>query len=360
MSAPRTVAFYLPQFHPVPVNDATWGPGFTEWHNVVRARPRFSGHRQPVLPAHLGFYDLRLADTRVAQAALARAHGIDAFCWYHYWFDGERLLNEPFDRMLGNPAEDLPFLLCWANEAWTKNWSGRSGEVIVPQRYSEEGDRRHARWLAAAFADPRYVALDGRPVFLVYQPNDLPDARRTCDVLREEVTRAGVPEPLLLAVNSFRTQILDPGRLGFDGVVEQQPDLNVVRPRWRAALRRALSLLGVVDRYPALTRAPYELVVREALARLDSSSGLLCPTVCPGWDNTPRRPRGGVVLEGATPEAYEVWLRETLRRTHAPLVFVNAWNEWAEGAHLEPDDVHGTSFLEAHRRAVSGAEDDAG
>lgn len=354
MTTPKTVAFFLPQFHPIPTNDAAWGTGFTEWHNVVRARPRFPGHVQPVLPGQLGFYDLRLEDTRLAQIDLARGHRVDAFCWYHYWFDGTRLLHEPFDRMRANVDEDLPFLLCWANEAWTRNWSGRSGEVIVHQRYSADDDRRHGRWLAEVFADPRYVTVDGRPVFLVYQPLDLPDAQRTSDAFREEIVRAGVTEPLLLAVNSFRTRIADPRRLGFDGVVDQQPDLNVVRPGWRPAVRRVAGGLGLVERFPEVTRARYDVVAREALRRTRRhGSDLVCPTVCPGWDNTPRRARGAVVLDGATPEKYERWLSETLDTTGAPLVFVNAWNEWAEGAHLEPDAVHGDAYLHAHLRAVT-------
>jgi len=353
---PGNVAFYLPQFHPVAENDAAWGAGFSEWHNVVAARPRFKGHHQPVLPGEVGFYDLRLDQTRRAQMDLAREHGIDGFCWYHYWFDGHRILNEPFDRMLRDPAEDLPFLLCWANEPWTRQWSGRSGEIIVEQRYSNADDERHMAFLIEVFADPRYITMDGKPVFLVYQPSQLPDAARTCDRWRAMAQRAGFRGLVLLGVESFRARLADPATLGLDGVVEQQPDLATVRPAWRAAPRRAASRLGLARRYPSMVRFPYEVLAARALARLRASpDARRFPTVCPGWYNSPRRDRGAVILTGASPEAYGAWLEETLRTTASPLVFVNAWNEWAEGAHLEPDRASGRAYLRAHRVAVDRA-----
>jgi lipopolysaccharide biosynthesis protein len=357
MHAPRTppalVAFFLPQYHPDPVNDDAWGPGFTEWHTVTRARPRFDGHVQPLLPADLGFYDLRLADTRMAQADLARRSGLAAFCWYHYWFDGRRLLNEPFDRMRRSTDEDFPFLLCWANESWTRNWSGRSGSTIVQQRYSEHDDVAHARWLADnALGDPRQFRVDGRPVLLVYQPTDLPQPRRTCDTIRRVAGAAGVGEPILLAVSSFRSVISDATSLGFDGVVEQQPDLNVVRPRWRAAPRWAASRVGLVrHRYPEVVTFPYDALVSKVLADR-RPEGDRWRTVCPRWDNTPRRARGAVVLTGSTPERYEGWLTASIDRTDKPIVFVNSWNEWGEGAHLEPDSHWGRAYLDATRRAA--------
>ena len=299
----RLAAFLLPQFHPVPINDQTWGPGFTEWHTVVRARPRFRGHAQPVLPADLGFYDLRLAETRIAQAQLALRYGISAFCWYHYWFDGVRLLHEPFDRMRGSPDEQFPFLLCWANETWTRNWSGHSGTTIVAQRYSPEDDLAHARWLVEnAFSDPRYVTVRGRPVFLIYQPKDLPEPQRTCATIRRVVTDAGLAEPLLLAVSSFRSVLRDAKEHGFDGVVPQQPDLNIVRPAWRAAPRWLGHRLHLVrHRYPDVVRFPYPRLVDRVLASHEADQDGVWPTVCPRWDNSPRRAPGAVVLTDSLP-----------------------------------------------------------
>lgn len=350
---PATVAFYLPQFHPIAENDRTWGEGFTEWHNVARARPWYRGHQQPVLPGALGFYDLRLDDTRRQQMALARRYGVDGFCWYHYWFSGRRLLETPFARMRRDPDEDLPFMLCWANEPWTREWSGKSGEVVVRQEYSRQDDRRHIEFLLDVFADPRYILLDGKPVFVIYCPTDLPDMAATSDVWRAAAERAGFPGLVLLGVESFRSRIDRPEQLGLDGVVDQQPNLRTIRPWWHSAPRVAASMTGVVSRYPKLVRYDYGRLVEQAVDTLARTGDVRrFTTVCPGWDNTPRRTRGAVVLTGATPSAYADWLEHALRTTSSPVVFVNAWNEWGEGAHLEPDWVNGSAFLDAHRLAV--------
>ncbi|MDQ1479597.1 MAG: hypothetical protein QOI44_458, partial [Actinomycetota bacterium] len=188
----RVLAFYLPQFHPIPENDLWWGPGFTEWTNVAQAQAAFAGHYQPHLPGELGFYDLRLPETRSAQAALASEHGIEGFCYWHYWFSGRRLLERPFDEVLASGEPDFPLCLAWANESWSRRWMGDGKDLLLAQEYSLADDIEHARWLAHAFADPRYVRIGDRPVFLVYRPRDLPSARRTTDIIRREVTRAGV------------------------------------------------------------------------------------------------------------------------------------------------------------------------
>lgn len=349
---PLVVAFYLPQFHPIPENDEAWGRGFTEWTNVARARPRFHGHRQPVLPADLGFYDLRLDSSRREQMRLAREHAIDAFCWYHYWFHGRRLLHEPFDRMRADPEEDLPFLLCWANESWTRAWSGRSGQILQQQCYSPDDDLRHIEFLIEQFHDPRYVRIDGSPVLLVYQPMDLPSMAETAERWRTRADLSGLDGIVLLGVESFRTRIPDPGRLGLDGVVQQQPNLRLVRPASSAALRRVVSAVTPLPPHPRIVRYPYDRLARQAERSVDADQPARFPTVCPGWDNTPRRNRGAVVLTGATPERYEQWVAHTVASTRSPILFVNAWNEWAEGAHLEPDLVNGRAFLDAHARGV--------
>lgn len=356
---PLNVAFYLPQFHPIPENDAAWGAGFTEWMNVAVARPRFRGHQQPVLPADLGFYDLRLAEARRAQIDLARRFLVDGFCWYHYWFNGRRLLHAPLDRMKADPIEDFPYLLCWANESWTRRWSGHSGEVIMRQTYSTEDDYRHIEFLVQHFHDSRYIRLNGRPVFAIYQPGELPDMRATADRWRTTVMDAGLPGIVLLGVQSFRSRIRDAARLGLDGIIDQQPDLRVVRPAWRAAPRHLAGRLHVASRFPKLVRYPYRKLVAHSLRTMrHHTNPWHFPTVCPGWDNSPRRDRGAVVLTGSTPEGYGRWLTETMRRTRAPIVFVNAWNEWAEGAHLEPDLFHGRAYLERHQRAVQAVAND--
>jgi lipopolysaccharide biosynthesis protein len=186
----RLIAFYLPQYHPIPENDAWWGKGFTEWTNVSKATPLFPGHYQPHLPADLGFYDLRLADARQAQADLAAQHGLDGFCYYHYWFGGKRLLERPFNDVLASGKPKLPFCLCWANESWSRRWLGEAKDVLMRQSYSLDDDVNHARWLIGAFSDFRYIQVEGRPMFLVYRPTDLLDPQRTTDTWRSECVRS--------------------------------------------------------------------------------------------------------------------------------------------------------------------------
>ncbi|NDC63816.1 MAG: hypothetical protein EBZ59_07520 [Planctomycetia bacterium] len=198
----RLVAFYLPQFHPIPENDAWWGRGFTEWTNVSKAVPLFPGHGQPHIPADLGYYDLRVPETRLAQAELARAYGIGAFCYWHYWFEGRRLLERPFHEVLESGAPDFPFCLAWANETWSRRWLGEEKEILLRQTYSEADEERHARWLVGAFRDRRYLCVGDRPVFLVYRPLDLPDPRRFTDVVRRACRLAGLADPMLLGISS--------------------------------------------------------------------------------------------------------------------------------------------------------------
>src|SRR6266446_2869134 len=203
----RVIAFYLPQFHPIPENDAWWGKGFTEWTNVTKARPLFRGHYQPHLPADLGFYDLRVAESREAQADLARQYGITGFCYYHYWFAGKRLLHRPFDEVLTSGRPDFPFCLCWANENWTRVWDGGGSEVLMEQTYSEQDDRAHIQALMPAFADTRYFRIDGRPLFLVYRTELLPEPARTADIWRSEVSKAGLGDLYLARVENFASRV---------------------------------------------------------------------------------------------------------------------------------------------------------
>jgi lipopolysaccharide biosynthesis protein len=371
----RLLAFYLPQFHPIPENDAWWGPGFTEWTNVTRARPLFRGHQQPQLPTELGFYDLRVPEVREAQAELAREHGVHGFCWYHYWFNGRRLLERPFDEVLRSGRPDFPFCLCWANENWTRTWDGGDTDVLVPQAHGEEDDRAHLRWLAEAFSDPRYIRVDGRPVFLVYHAAELPDPRRTIETWRHEASRLGIPDPYLLRVESHVDDRGDPIALGFDAAVEFQPDgLRIgprvavfdlpgawIDPRWYANKARRAYWRFLVPGHPYRANRvhDYRVMVEKALEP-QPRDHLRYRCVNPGWDNSPRRRSDAKIMVGSTPDLYREWLTEILRRFQPPtpdenLVFVNAWNEWAEGNHLEPDRRWGRAYLEATRDAFAAA-----
>ena len=354
-AAARVLAFFLPQFHPIPENDKWWGTGFTEWRNVTQARSLFRGHYQPHLPADLGFYDLRLPEVRVAQAELAKAHGIDGFVWHHYWFGGRRLLERPFSEVLSSGEPNFPFCLSWANEPWSRRWDGRDHDLLIGQVYSPDDDLAHARWFAAAFADPRYLRLDGRPLLLVYRAGELPEPERTADVWRQECTRLGVGEPYLCRVESFFPEEYgDPASIGFDAAVEFPPHwsatavgrpLRRARPWWWSRRLRLTS--RAFGRHHIYDYA----AVAEASASRPAPPYRRFAGVTPGWDNTARRDRGGVALIGSTPERYERWLRAALARDES-LVFVNAWNEWAEGCHLEPDLRWGRSYLEATARAI--------
>lgn len=350
----RLIAFYLPQFHPIPANDRWWGAGFTEWANVVTARPLFRGHRQPRRPGRLGFYDLRLAETREAQAELARHYGISGFCYWHYWFHGRRLLERPFVEVLSSGTPDLPFCLAWANESWTRTWMGH-GEILLEQTYSVSDDVSHARCLTAAFADRRYIRLHDRPLFLIYRPKDLPEPARTTDTIRETAVQAGLAEPFLLGINAWCKHD-DCRALGFDGTVDFQPQLSdvpgLLAPKPSARGR----LIHHLHTRPGVTE---DAAARDAMAtRRDLLPFSVYRTIFAGWDNTPRRGSGGSVILPSGSAAFVKHLAGAIRDASARpmderIVFVNAWNEWAEGNYLEPDADADDILLRAVASSVS-------
>lgn len=366
----RTIAFYLPQFHPIPENDHWWGPGFTEWHNVARARPRFRGHRQPQLPERLGFYDLRLAATRKAQAELARRHGIEGFCYYHFWFNGRMLLQQPLNEVLDSGRPDYPFCVCWANENWTRRWDGGDREILLGQDYNTYDPRAHVQWLHRAFSDPRYITVAGRPLFLIYNPSTIPDLSRRVSEWRSAAEELGLPGLHLCATLSVRntltaTELRD---AGFDDVIDfmPRPDVRGRRLAWNRlrylparAFNKLLRHFGWDDRLPrlpVLNRFSYSRLARNAARRWADRRDLL-PCVVPSWDNSPRKRVDADVYQNDDPAEYGRWLRAALRLVrHRPaqerLVFINAWNEWAEGCHLEPDTDHGLAFLAETRAAL--------
>ncbi len=352
----RFVAFHLPQFHPIPENDEWWGPGFTEWRNVVRARPRVPGHAQPDLPADLGFYDLRLPSALEAQAELARAGGIDGFCYYHYWFNGRRVLERPVSTMLSSGRPDFPFMLCWANENWTRAWDGKETDVLLAQHYSADDDVAHMTALIPYFRDPRYIRIDGRPVFLVYRTRSLPDPAATAARWRDVAAHHGLPGLFLCTVESAGWEVGDARPLGFDAAVDFQPRFDLLGPRQGVGRRDLLAARLRPTRRGKVDNAVFHYgdLVANSLAREEPAYPCF-PGVTPGWDNSPRRQSGARILTGSTPELYERWLGGRLARYEPPaseanLFFVNAWNEWAEGNHLEPGQQWGPAHLAVHRR----------
>ncbi|HYL98694.1 MAG TPA: glycoside hydrolase family 99-like domain-containing protein, partial [Blastocatellia bacterium] len=343
----KVFAFYLPQYHPIRENDRWWGKGFTEWTRVSRARPQFAGHYQPHLPERLGFYDLRLPEIRFRQAELAQAYGIHGFCYYYYWFGTKTLLERPLIEMLASPEPNLPFCLCWANENWTRRWDGGEQELLIEQRYGPELDAALIDDLMPFFRDPRYLRVGGAPVLLVYRPGAIPEPLAAVARWRRAAREQGLPDLHLVAALTFG--LADPRPLGFDAAVEFPPHgvsladnsktIEGVESEFNGAI---IDFRTAAQQRLAVPPAPYRLY-RTAMA---------------GWDNTPRRGRCATIFHNASPQAYGEWLRTLVaaaRLGHPDhrLVFVNAWNEWAEGAHLEPDLRFGTGYLEATRRALA-------
>ncbi|SMC28964.1 Glycosyltransferase WbsX [Andreprevotia lacus DSM 23236] len=346
MQALQLIAFHLPQFHPIPENDAWWGKGFTEWRNVVRGEPNFAGHYQPHLPADLGFYDLRLEQARAAQAELAARYGVTGFCFHYYWFDGKRLLEQPLEAMLAGGAPDFPFCLCWANENWTRRWNGDERNVLIAQSHSPEDDIAMMQDVARHFADHRYIRFNGRPVLLVYRIDILPDPAATVQRWREVCRELGVGDPYLCAVQSFG--IGDPTVHGFDAAVEFPPH-GMIAAEWPGKQMDAVDdFTGRIFSYPDAARFALE----KPAVDYPRFRGVM-----PSWDNTARRLRYGHCYYGSHPLLYRAWLAEVIEQARqndklpVPAVFINAWNEWAEGCHLEPDLRYGSAWLDATKAA---------
>ncbi len=345
----RCIAFHLPQFHPIPENNRSWGEGFTEWTNVTRATPNFVGHYQPQLPADSGFYDLRMPEIREQQATLARDHGLHGFCYYYYWFAGKRLLERPVEEMRASGRPDFPYCLCWANENWTRRWDGADHDVLIAQDPHRTDDVRFIRDLLPHFRDPRYIRVFGRPLLIVYRIGLLPDPRESARIWRDIALREGIGDLYLCAAKTYDTA--EPARYGFDAIVEFPPHGVSIAPNNQP--------YDIINPYFAGTIYDYRQLVNARLVR-PTQDYVVHPTVMPGWDNTARRRDLASIFVHSTPEFYELWLRETVARVveqrdaQERLVFVNAWNEWAEGAHLEPDLRYGHQFLHATRRAVFG------
>ena len=345
----KLIAFYLPQFHPIRENDEWWGKGFTEWTNVTRAVPQFIGHYQPRLPGELGFYDLRVPEVQKRQIELARLYGIYGFCFHFYWFLGKTLLATPLDRFLSDPDVDFPFCVNWANENWTRRWDGRDDEVLIRQTHSSEADIDFIRDVSKYLRDRRYIRIDSRPLLLVYRPALLPDPKATARRWREWCAANGIGDIYLALCHSF--EHLDPREVGFDAAIEFAPNTFPLRP--------------IKDRIP-LTNANFTGQIFDYRDAIRIASDYRKPAyvkfrgVCPGWDNDPRKPGRGNILAHSSPSAYREWLTIACDYTvtnfpaDRRFVFINAWNEWAEGAYLEPDRRYGYAYLRATADVLAG------
>ncbi|KQB14164.1 hypothetical protein AP071_16145 [Rhodobacter capsulatus] len=349
----RLIAFYLPQFHAIAENDAWWGKGFTEWTNVGPAQPQFPGHHQPHEPVpELGQYNLLDTDVQRKQIELAQLYGIGGFCFYWYWFGGKRLLEKPVRNWLDNPDLDFPFCICWANENWSRRWDGLDQELLISQNHSPQDDLDFITELAPYLRDPRYIRIDGKPLILLYRPSLMPNVAETSARWRDWCRKNGVGEIYLAYPQSFET--VDPADYGFDAAVEFPP--NNYAPD------------NLTDRVPGLS-PEFEGIIYDWRSYVERSRNYPMPdyklfrSVCPSWDNTARRKNKGAIFANSNPAEYRIWLENAVTRTLADartpderVIFVNAWNEWAEGAHLEPDTKYGYAYLEASRAALNPVE----
>lgn len=338
----KLIAFYLPQFHPIPENDQWWGEGFTEWTNVRKARSNLTGSVHPRVPADLGYYDLRDIEVMHQQVVLAKANGIDGFCFYYYWFAGKQLLEKPLDNWLSQETPDFPFCICWANENWSRRWDGGEDDILMEQVYSHDNDERFIRDVLPILKDLRYIRINGAPLLLVYRVNLLPDPIQTTDAWRRICREEGIPKIHLAAVQSFG--FTDPRPYGFDAAVEFPPHTNRFLLDPGKVPGVAPGFAGYLEDYLA--------VMADLIGKPDVDY-VRYRGIMPAWDNTARRNNCAHVLINESPRAYSQWLRyltrEVLKRaeTQAPLIFINAWNEWAEGTYLEPDTHMGDALLRA-------------
>ncbi len=384
MSKARLIAFYLPQFHPIPENDEWWGKGFTEWTNVTRAKPLFPGHYQPRLPADLGFYDLRIPEVRAAQAELARQAGVEGFCYWHYWFAGRRVLERPLAEVVSSGEPDYPFCLAWANDTWSGHWYGAGRRTLIEQTYPGKADHeRHFHSLLEAFHDPRYIRVHNRPIFTIFRPKSLPNSEAFIELWQDLAARNGL-DGIHFVAHLFDDELDYQWRAAGYGGAVMTNELKLVRRRlWHIAKEKFR--ISKSEPHPAqkasrtleAATGTGRLVLHRILQRLLRWPGgvhyyqdamlffksakaleLGCyPSVVPGWDNTARAGRKGIVLHGSTPELFAEHLHDILesvadRPAEDRIVFVKSWNEWAEGNYLEPDQKFGHAYLDVVRSAL--------
>lgn len=345
----RIIAFYLPQYHPIPENDTWWGKGFTEWTNVAKAKRMFRNHYQPRIPADLGFYDLRVPEIREAQAMMAKNHGIEGFCYWHYWFgNGKRLLEKPFNEILKSKKPDLPFCLAWANESWKGFEHGVNGRnVLIEQKYPGKEDyTSHFYEILPAFQDNRYIKINNKPIFYIYKPFQIPSAKEFIDVWQNLAIKNG------LKGLYFVSQTLETGKtqelldVGFNAV-----NTNRFAEIFK---KRSLKnrLMSKMFRWPGVFE--YKKVIKQ-LNSEEETRETVFPTIVPNWDHTPRSGRMGSVFHNSTPELFKSHVIDTIKlveHKEHKIIFLKSWNEWAEGNYMEPDLKFSTQYLEVLKSVI--------
>ena len=361
----RVIAMYLPQYHPIPENDDVWGKGYTEWNNVAKARPMFRGHHQPNIPADLGFYDLRLPEIREQQAHLAREAGVEGFMYWHYWFgNGKMLLERPFEEVLESGKPDFPFCLGWANHHWkTSTWTTmknfQPNKMICEQTYPGDEDYiAHFNYCLKAFKDPRYIKVDGKPFFLLYDALALPDCHHFFDLWNKLAQKNGFPGIHFVGLTpSWDYQIDEQFSLGYDAVVHGnlwQAELNASNQFVKKLFHR---IRGKIDWVP-LDKYKYKNIIKHLVTDVDRKEEIY-PIMLPGWDRSPRSGRRAVIYYGSTPELWKKHCEEAVaavqhKADEHKIIMLRSWNEWGEGNYVEPDERWGTAYLDALKEVLFG------
>ncbi|MCQ2256816.1 MAG: glycoside hydrolase family 99-like domain-containing protein [Bacteroidaceae bacterium] len=355
----RTIAIYLPQYHRTKENDEWWGQGFTEWTNVTKAKPRFRGHYQPHLPKQFGFYDLRVPEALEEHATFAKEYGIDGFCFYHYWFSGKLMLEFPLEQMLKRKSPNFPFMICWANGDWNAAWTGNDNKILLKQEYSDDDDRAHFKYLLPFFLDSRYIRIDGKPVISIYRSFLNPNIEHSLEIWREEARKVGM-ELYICRMESMGREGIEYMK-GFDAGIEFQPHNHngfmKQYEKWFYIIQSKLHKLSKkIENKPLLF--PYDKYVEFQETREYPTDYKYYPAVTPSWDNSARKGKlSFFAFTGSTPALYGRWLKNVLTKfspysKEENLVFINAWNEWAEGNHLEPDQKWDLGYLEATKDVI--------
>lgn len=358
----KPIAIYLPQFHPFTENDKWWGKGFTEWTNVTKSQPKFKGHYQPQLPSDLGFYDLRLEETMIAQCELAKQYSIHGFCYYHYWFNGKLLMEHPLEMMLASEKIDMPFCLCWANENWSRRWDGSEHLILMEQHYNLQDDLEHIRYLMKFFKDDRYLKIDNKPILVMYRSELHPQIKDTVKLWQNEVKNQGFDGLYLIRMENF-VKNLDPKEHGFDAAMEFAPDFSIAKDKilkkkspLEYILKKILHKTGIISNGHFTNQVySYSQLVNDTLSKTPKGyKQFRCVT--PAWDNSARRQKDATIFHESTPEKFGEWVNKITKFTDENfdgderVFFINAWNEWAEGNHMEPDLKFGTAYLEAFKK----------
>ena len=361
----RVIAMYLPQYYPIQENDNVWGKGFTEWNNVAKARPLFRGHHQPNIPADLGFYDLRLPETRELQAQLAREAGIEGFMYWHYWMGGgKRLLNRPIDEVLASGKPDFPFCFGWANHSWkTSTWTtmgnfSKDGMICEMKYPGDEDYVEHFYWCLKAFKDPRYIKVDGKPFFLVYDTLSLPNPKHFFDLWNNLAVQNGFPGIHFVALAAGWDSFMDKQlSMGFDAVAHGnfwQAQMKSSNWYWYAFLNK---IRPKFDKVPLL-KYKYEKIIKHLVNEKDKRDNIY-PCIIPGWDRSPRSGRKAVIFYGSTPKLWKKHVNEAVdavkdKEDEHKIIILRSWNEWGEGNYVEPDTRWGTAYLDALKEVLLG------